>query len=194
MQRRRDDGEAGGVGAAAERRVEVLLSRAGVGLEAGVPQLHDVARARVDPLAARQVPVDEVPAAGPELEVDRGGVEDHRVAGRDRADEPGQDVGAARRAVDLDIDLLQAGPLVAERDDDTGSERGHPANLPVGDADEGQDFASASIALVSAFICFSSTLRARCIAASTFAPTSATPTTTNPASPSSSVSPNSLRS
>ena len=52
----------------------VLLGRAGVDLQARVAELHDVAGARLLD-TSRQVPVDDVPAAGAEAELDRGGVE-----------------------------------------------------------------------------------------------------------------------
>ena len=101
-----------GVGVGADRRVEVLLGRADVGLEARVAQLHDVARAGLDPLAAREVPVHEVPAAGAEPEVDRGGVHD------DASRAHGPVSWSARRrsrTVDLDVDLLQPALVGARR-------------------------------------------------------------------------------
>ena len=70
---------------------------------------------------ALRVPVDDVPAAGAEPEVDGGGVEHHPVADRDRAGELGQRVGAPA----VGVDPLEAGPLLEERRDDGGPEGGH---------------------------------------------------------------------
>ena len=59
-------------------RLEVLLGAADVGLEARVAALDDVAGPGSLPLVAREVPVHDVPAAGAEPELDRGGVHHHR--------------------------------------------------------------------------------------------------------------------
>ena len=66
---------------------DVLLGRAGVGLQARVAELHDVA-APGPPRPRRQVPVHDVPAAGAEPQLDGGGVEHDLVADRHRAQEP----------------------------------------------------------------------------------------------------------
>ena len=79
VQRGRDDGhpvDRLDVG----ERVEVLLGAADVGLEARVAGLDDVAGPLLVPLVAGEVPVHDVPAAGAEPELDRGGVHDDVVA------------------------------------------------------------------------------------------------------------------
>ena len=76
-----DHGHAAEVGGG---RVVVLLGGAGVDLEARVAQLHDVAGTGFLEHLALGVPVDDVPAAGAEPEVDGGGVEHDPVADRDR--------------------------------------------------------------------------------------------------------------
>ena len=64
------------------QRLEVLLGAPDVGLEARVAALDDVAGPGFAPLVAREVPVHDVPAAGAEAELDRGGVHHDVVAQR----------------------------------------------------------------------------------------------------------------
>ena len=52
-----------------------------------------MARARLGPAVPGQVPVHDVPAAGAEPQLDRGGVEHHPVAHGHGPGELGQDVG-----------------------------------------------------------------------------------------------------
>ena len=102
----RHDGRAAEVG----RHLAGLLRAAGVGLEARVAELHDVAGPGLVPRRAGQVPVHDVPAAGAEAEVDAGGVEDDVVADRDRTGQLGEDVGPALGGVHP----LEAGPLLED--------------------------------------------------------------------------------
>ena len=119
--------------ACARDLVEVLLGGADVGLEARVPELHDVPGPPLGPFVAREVPVDEVPATGPETEVDRGRVDDHAVADGDGPDEPGEHAGRlGGLAAEVDLDALQAVTGIEDPDDLPRPERRHPANLPGG--------------------------------------------------------------
>ena len=103
-----------------------------VHLQARVPQLHDVARSGLGPVAAREVPVHEVPPTGPEPEIDRGRVEHDTIPGRDRPDELGDHVRACRfRAPEIHPHLLEPVPLLEDSDDDPRPKRRHPRNLPV---------------------------------------------------------------
>ena len=61
----------------------------------------------------------DVPAAGAEAEVDRGGVDHHPVAGRHRADERGEDEGLAGV---VELDPLEAVPLAQDRRHGAGDE------------------------------------------------------------------------
>ena len=63
-------------------RLEVLLGAADVGLEARVAALDDVAGPALVPFVACEVPVHDVPAAGAEPELDRGGVHHDAIAER----------------------------------------------------------------------------------------------------------------
>ena len=71
----------------------VLLGGAGVGLQAGVAQLHEVPAAGRAHSLAGQVPVHDVPTAGAQAQLDRGGVQHHPVADGHRADQRGEGVG-----------------------------------------------------------------------------------------------------
>src|SRR5680860_325156 len=78
-----------------------------VGLQAGVPGLEDVAGPLLAPGLTGQVPVDDMPSAGAEPELDRGGVHHDSVAGRDRAGQLGQDVGPFRTVAEIHLDALE---------------------------------------------------------------------------------------
>src|SRR5680860_100996 len=77
------------------------------GLQAGVPGLEDVAGPLLAPGLTGQVPVDDMPSAGAEPELDRGGVHHDSVAGRDRAGQLGQDVGPFRTVAEIHLDALE---------------------------------------------------------------------------------------
>ena len=62
------------------------LVGAGVDLEAGVAELHDVIGTGRANLVAGQVPVHDVPSARAQTELDGGGVEDDPVPDRDGSD------------------------------------------------------------------------------------------------------------
>ena len=106
-------------------RIDLLLGGAGVGLDAGVADLHDVPRPRRGPGASRQVPVDHVPTTGAEPEVDRGGVDHDLVTDGHGADLAGERVGALA----VDEDPLQPLSLLEDLGDDPSPVRRHPAIL-----------------------------------------------------------------
>ncbi len=91
-------------------RDAVLLGGAGVHLEARVAELHDVARTGVLEHLACGVPVDDVPPAGAEAELDGRGVEHDAVTDRDRAHQLRERVGAP----EVGVDALQTGPLLEQ--------------------------------------------------------------------------------
>src|SRR5207249_3141402 len=70
----------------------------------------------------------DVPPAGAQPEVDRGGVHDHAVPNRDRTDEPGQYVRAPALSVLIgQLDALQALAFGEQCGDDASDEAGHQA-------------------------------------------------------------------
>ena len=90
----------------------MLLGAADVGLEARIAALDHVAGTAFAPCVAREVPVDDVPAASPEAQFDRGRVHDHRVALGDRSGELGEHVGAFGSVTEVDFDALETTPLL----------------------------------------------------------------------------------
>ena len=124
VQRRRHDGhplDRLGLG----ERLEVLLGAADVGLEAGVPTLDDVAGTPLAPFVTGEVPVHDVPAAGAEPELDRGGVHHDVVERVDAAGELGQHVRPLGPVAEVDLDSLQPRPLLEEARHRPGAERRH---------------------------------------------------------------------
>src|SRR5207247_11353643 len=91
---------------------QVLLCATDVGLEARVAALNDVAGSAFTPCVAREVPVDDVPAASSEAQFDRGRVHDHRVALGDRSGELSEHVGAFGSVTEVDFDALETTPLL----------------------------------------------------------------------------------
>ena len=65
-------------------------------------------------VVARQVPVHDVPPAGAQPEIDRRGVDDDRVADRDRPVSCVSTYAALGLAVEIDHDALQPGPLLED--------------------------------------------------------------------------------
>ena len=103
----------------------VLLGAADVGLDARVARLDDVARTRLRPIGAGEVPMHDVPAARAEPELDCGGVDDDLVAGVDAACQLRQHVRALGAGPEVDLDPLQSGPLVEEAADRARPKRWH---------------------------------------------------------------------
>ena len=102
------------------------LGGAGIELEAGVPELHDVVGARPFEPVAGQVPVHHVPATRPQRQVHRSGVEHHPVPHRAVPDQVGERVGAGRGAVGhLHRQTLEPGPVLQHLGHLRGAERGH---------------------------------------------------------------------
>ena len=92
----------------------VLLGAADVGLQARVAALDDVPGPGLRPLAPVEVPVHDVPAAGAEPELDRGRVHDDLLADVDPTGELGEHVRALGPVAEVDLDALQARPLLEE--------------------------------------------------------------------------------
>ena len=72
----------------------------------------------------------DVPAAGAEPELDRGGVHHDPVAGRDRPGELREHVRALGPVAEVDLDALQPGALLEDAHDLPGPERRHAAGRP----------------------------------------------------------------
>ncbi len=89
----------------------VLLGCAGVDLETGVAQLHEVARPGGGPRSGGEVPVDHVPATGTEAQTDRGGVHHHPVAHGHRPRRLGDGVGAL---AGVEADAADARPFAED--------------------------------------------------------------------------------
>ena len=111
------------------QRLDVLLAAADVGLDARVAALDDVAGPALVPFVAGEVPVHDVPPAGAEPELDRGGVHDHRVAEADRPGQLRERVRARGAVAEIDLDALQARALVEQPDDLPSTERRHRVRL-----------------------------------------------------------------
>ena len=124
VERRRDHGHAVDRLHLGER-LEVLLGAPDVGLEARVAALDDVAGPALVPFVAAQVPVHDVPAAGAEPELDRGGVHHDGIAERDRSGELRQHVRVLRAVTEIDLDALQPGALLEQPHDLASSKRRH---------------------------------------------------------------------
>jgi hypothetical protein len=106
----------------------MLLGCSGVGLQGGVPHLHDVAVAGDVKVTVGQVPMHDVPPAGPETELDRGGVAHDLVVDLNQSGQLGQIIRALTIMAfgKADADSLEPLTFADEFDDDAGPERRHP--------------------------------------------------------------------
>ncbi len=103
-------------------RLEMFLGTADIGLEARVAALDDVSRSWFAPLAALEIPVDDVPAARAEAELDGCRVHDDAVPCGNGTRQLCQCVRASVPVVEVDLDALQSRSRVEQRGDGPDAE------------------------------------------------------------------------
>ena len=99
-----------------------FLGGAGVGLQGGVPQLHDVTRSGEIQRPIGEVPMHHMPTTGAEAQIHSRGVDHHFIPNVDHAVELGEIV--CTRTI-IQLDPLQAGPLGHDLAHHQRAERGH---------------------------------------------------------------------